>query len=156
MWINQKPKLNEVLQYKNQKVIQVFLRTNPMEESEANLIFEDLLRWLWLCRTHQIKQNHWLQKKSNGLTLYTPMNIIDEMWHSFIICTKDYQEFCHQYLGAFIHHSPNVNESVNAQKKEESREDPELKQMLHLVLIHFGKETMQRWFVDYPEKYASV
>ena len=127
-----------------------------MDESEANFIFEDLLRWLWLCRTHQIKQNNWLQKKSVSLTLYTPMNIIDEMWHSFIICTQDYQDFCHQYLGAFIHHSPNVNELDPALPKASFNEDPELKHMLHLVLTHFGKETMQRWFVDYREKYASV
>jgi hypothetical protein len=31
---------------------------------------------------------------------------IDRMWHSFLLFTKDYNAFCEQYLGRFIHHEP--------------------------------------------------
>lgn len=31
---------------------------------------------------------------------------IDEMWHTFLLFTKDYKAFCEEYLGRFIHHEP--------------------------------------------------
>lgn len=34
---------------------------------------------------------------------------IDELWHTFLVFTKPYQEFCHSVAGRFIHHFPNEN-----------------------------------------------
>jgi len=31
---------------------------------------------------------------------------VDAMWHSFLLYTKDYREFCQEYLGRFIEHEP--------------------------------------------------
>lgn len=33
---------------------------------------------------------------------------IDEIWHTFILFTKEYQEFCNLLVGEYIHHEPNV------------------------------------------------
>jgi hypothetical protein len=33
---------------------------------------------------------------------------IDEIWHTFILFTKEYQEFCNMLVGEYIHHEPNV------------------------------------------------
>ncbi|MGI0036892.1 MAG: glycine-rich domain-containing protein [Nitrososphaera sp.] len=33
---------------------------------------------------------------------------IDEIWHTFILFTKEYQEFCKMLVGEYIHHEPNV------------------------------------------------
>jgi len=30
----------------------------------------------------------------------------DELWHVFLLATKDYREFCNKYLGKFIEHYP--------------------------------------------------
>jgi hypothetical protein len=32
--------------------------------------------------------------------------VIDGVWHSFLLFTKDYRAFCEQYLGRFINHEP--------------------------------------------------
>lgn len=31
---------------------------------------------------------------------------IDRMWHTFLLFTKDYKNFCEEYLGMFINHEP--------------------------------------------------
>jgi len=31
---------------------------------------------------------------------------IDAMWHTFLLFTKDYRQFCDAYLGRFIEHEP--------------------------------------------------
>ena len=42
----------------------------------------------------------------------TPMlsNKVDTLWHQFILCTKDYLNFCFKYFGKFIHHTPNLDD----------------------------------------------
>lgn len=35
-------------------------------------------------------------------------NEIDEIWHTFILFTKEYEEFCRTLVGEYIHHVPNV------------------------------------------------
>jgi len=44
---------------------------------------------------------------------------IDEVWHSFILFTFEYQHFCKQVFGKFIHHAPQKNrESLPLQTTE--------------------------------------
>jgi len=31
---------------------------------------------------------------------------VDEFWHSFILFTRQYQNWCTKHFGAFIHHNP--------------------------------------------------
>src|SRR4026207_1044491 len=34
---------------------------------------------------------------------------VDEVWHTFILFTREYAEFCHRICGAMIHHRPNTS-----------------------------------------------
>ena len=34
---------------------------------------------------------------------------VDEIWHNFILFTREYAEFCHQVCGQMIHHRPNTS-----------------------------------------------
>jgi hypothetical protein len=34
---------------------------------------------------------------------------VDNYWHTFLLFTKEYAEFCNQIAGFFIHHVPTVN-----------------------------------------------
>lgn len=36
----------------------------------------------------------------------TPSLVIDNIWHEFILFTREYQAFCNEHFGRFIHHSP--------------------------------------------------
>ena len=37
--------------------------------------------------------------------------VIDELWHTLIIFTDKYEAFCKKFIGRFLHHSPNTDES---------------------------------------------
>lgn len=36
----------------------------------------------------------------------SPSPLVDIGWHTFILCTKDYAEFCERVAGRFLHHVP--------------------------------------------------
>jgi len=38
--------------------------------------------------------------------------IVDEVWHTFILFTKEYADFCNQVMGKYIHHEPNTDALV--------------------------------------------
>lgn len=35
--------------------------------------------------------------------------LIDDVWHQFILFTKEYHSFCHRFFGGYIHHVPNTS-----------------------------------------------
>lgn len=37
-----------------------------------------------------------------------PSQIVDELWHEFILYTREYERFCRQAFGGFLHHRPAV------------------------------------------------
>ena len=37
-----------------------------------------------------------------------PSQIADDLWHEFILYTRDYEEFCKKAFGGFLHHTPAV------------------------------------------------
>ena len=82
-----------VLAYRNRKVIEVFRRDHPELAEKADNIFTEMLKFLFTCM-------------NSTIPLKIPSPIVDKMWHTFIICTKEYHEFCQQFFGTFINHMP--------------------------------------------------
>src|SRR5437870_4406630 len=39
---------------------------------------------------------------------------VDEFWHTFILFTRDYQRFCEEVAGTFLHHDPGVGQSAES------------------------------------------
>ena len=37
-----------------------------------------------------------------------PSQVADDLWHEFILFTRDYDEFCKKAFGGFLHHTPAV------------------------------------------------
>ena len=37
-----------------------------------------------------------------------PSKAVDTLWHEFILCTRDYEDFCQRAFGHFLHHQPAV------------------------------------------------
>jgi len=57
--------------------------------------FEELMKFLVLCAA---------TNKHYGMR-----GPIDECWHTFVVFTKLYYEFCEKLRGSLIHHYPNTN-----------------------------------------------
>lgn len=44
---------------------------------------------------------------------HSPSELVDIGWHTFILYTREYADFCQQLAGRFIHHSPSDEEGVS-------------------------------------------
>jgi hypothetical protein len=86
--------LEEILGYKNSRVIERYEDELNLSGEEAETLFRDVLLFLYVCGTTDRKSE------------ITPTKAIDEGWHEFIMFTKDYGIFCKEYFGIFIHHNP--------------------------------------------------
>lgn len=46
--------------------------------------------------------------KSGKKFVSMPSQVADDLWHEFILYTKNYQQFCRRAFGRFLHHTPAV------------------------------------------------
>jgi hypothetical protein len=46
--------------------------------------------------------------KSGRVTVAMPSLVVDELWHEFILYTRNYEAFCQRAFGRFLHHTPAV------------------------------------------------
>jgi hypothetical protein len=90
-------KLSELKLYKNSKVLDYFIQKNPeFSLDSAKQLFEDLLAWMWLSVQRK--------KEAKKTLLFGPLLTLDELWHLFILHTRDYIDFCMHYFGEYFHH----------------------------------------------------
>ena len=47
-----------------------------------------------------------LVASSNGSASYSPSEKVDIGWHTFLMYTREYAEFCQEIAGRMIHHAP--------------------------------------------------
>ncbi|MBV7314958.1 hypothetical protein [Shewanella sp. NIFS-20-20] len=151
------PNIEQVLTYQNQNVIDRFIKLYNVEQTEAEQLFDDVKRWLWLAsKTDSLGIN-------KPLVIDSALVVIDEMWHNFMLFTREYCAFCNEYFGKYLHHAPFAQ--VNARQQQKIATDgSDNKQALiakkrwqyELVFDHLGKDTFIRWFQRYPQQYTSL
>ena len=44
--------------------------------------------------------------------LNMPIKNVDAVWHTFILFTEEYADFCDRYLGKFLHHKPTTSRTI--------------------------------------------
>jgi hypothetical protein len=78
-------------------VLARYRREQGFSEAIANDHRRELMRFLALSAT-----------ALNHGRFYGMMGAIDELWHTFVIFTREYAEFCDKVAGRFLHHVPEV------------------------------------------------
>ena len=86
--------LDEVLEYKHEGLVERLENDLKISREEADLLFLDLKKFLFLCGSQRKNAPH------------VPPAEIDEAWHTFLLFSRDYRDFCLKYFGVFIHHRP--------------------------------------------------
>lgn len=144
--------LSVLLQYRNKDVIDSFCASLDIAEAEAELIFVELLKFFWISET---------SKEHSVRTIDTPILILDEMWHTFVLFTREYAGFCDRYFGRFIHHVP-TTETQKLLERERSKDHgrraqvmDEKRERYNLIYDLLGKETFQLWYFKFPDLYSS-
>jgi hypothetical protein len=138
-------KLAKILAYQNDEVLARFCKTWGVSRLEARRIFGDLMRYLWLTNDEPL----------------TPVPIVDEMWHAFLMYTHEYHEFCERFFGRLVHHVPTRLADQRAWKqlfrrsptRARARVARDLEREVAFVLAHLGEQVMLRWYVSYAERY---
>ncbi len=145
------------------EVIHRFVDDFGVDFAEVEEIFLETKRWLWLCafRRFEFEQGKGAFSQS---PLASEALVIDLMWHTFLLFTKDYSDFCQRHFGFFIHHYPMSREQKRLATEEQER-DPSafrIKRMSELRPVYeyihdvLGRETLIRWIDEFPKKYASL
>ena len=91
-----------ILNYSNDKVIAIHCARTGVPADLARVRFDNLIDYL--CGAGKADSQ------------VPPSKDVDEVWHDFLLCSRDYREFCTTHLGVFIDHVPLVGETTNAVK----------------------------------------
>lgn len=141
--------LENMLLYSNDDIISRFRDMYNVDEAEAEDLFKETRKFLFIC---QLK----------GIFIPDDLLILDEMWHNFILFTKEYHSFCDKHFGRYFHHLP-ASKKEKEDHKIKNKANPDatmeeyLQKMEHLMSIaydHLGEETVIKWFTEYPIKYS--
>jgi hypothetical protein len=142
------PDLQDLLNYTHPCSLKVYQRNYPDNKLNAEQALTELLKYLWLAHKHtiDIQNNPSDESLKFRCVMLQSMLEIDQMWHEFILHTKDYTEFCQHYFGAYVHHQPDVFENLPVSL---SVATTETEKILPYVYDHLGEQTLRVWFADY-------
>ena len=97
---------SKISSYDFGNVLKKYIRDHEESKESADEVLLELKRWLTLCAMYPTKQ-------------YVTGSKVDDMWHTFILFTREYIHFCQEITGSYIHHCPEIW-SDNEKSKEES------------------------------------
>ncbi|OGT42353.1 MAG: hypothetical protein A3F13_07160 [Gammaproteobacteria bacterium RIFCSPHIGHO2_12_FULL_40_19] len=142
-------KLQRLLNYKNNKVISQYRNEYPDSTMSADEAFAELMKYIWLCRKHVLEKKQFPTNDTLkfNCVIHVEMEEIDNMWHTFLLFTRDYQSFCNDYLnGIFFHHDPLPVKQGKVSKKTYENE---LNNYLSYIYENLGEATLVKWFKEY-------
>lgn len=89
--------IDTAMNFDIKKVMARYIRDNGLTEEVACEHEIEIKRYLAMCAI-------------NPKAHYGMRGPIDELWHTFVIFTRDYARFCEEVAGRFIHHIPETGE----------------------------------------------
>lgn len=149
--------LENALDFENENiVVEGFMNRYDVSEQEAYAIFHETKKWLWLAAKAS-------DEEKMTLSIDKPLLIIDEMWHNFILHTKQYHKYCMDKFKKFIHHEPTPNtEKEQYQNRMATNPTLEIKkwkekyqEQLSYIYDNLGPETVVKWYEEIPTKYST-
>jgi hypothetical protein len=153
--------LDEVLSYRHDGVIERFIAEQGTTRAEAELLFMDVKRWLWLCHENVRERFLGIPGVPPQMTVFATQNDMDMMWHTFILFTWDYTQFCRTYFGRFIHHFPTLDEERRLRAAERSlpggreAQDAAYLKAAGYAYDKLGADVARRWYIRRQEPAAA-
>ena len=144
--------MEKVMSYHHEETVQRFISNYDVTYEESFEIFQETKKFLALMARYP--KEHVFAVES--------IYVLDEMWHTFLMFTKDYQDFCVEHFGFMIHHEP-----MKKAEKEQTREmlatdkaaaeevlRPNIEKLYSLIYDYHGNETLIKWIRTLGEKYT--
>ena len=156
--------LKRLLAYKNSDVVLYFSQTYGISKAQSELIFNDMLRFLWVSEKYNRISKSKLKnsEKLHYIYMLDYYIVIDEIWHLFILHCDHYSDFCKKYFGTFIKHKVNIipkslkkNNDLKLYSKDKIS-DEAIQSQMSFIYDELGPDVVSRWFSVYPKKYSHV
>jgi hypothetical protein len=77
---------------------------NLMDEEEISLCIDEFKKYIGLVILRRYEKNTYHSHSS--LPVAMTSEIIDDVWHNFILFTRQYHEFSARLFGEYLHHTP--------------------------------------------------
>lgn len=135
-----------VLAHDNAAVRRKFRSLYSLSEEESRAVFSEMLKWLWLCCSKEHARDE-VVRTMRQFVIHESMVILDEMWHVFILHTREYEAFCMEHFGRFIHHSPGTPGFSPFSEQD-------VRLQLGYIAEVLGEDTLRTWYVDYAVQYS--
>ena len=129
-----------ILNYQMPYVIERCKRDYGYDDQDMAIIEREFKRYLVLVANKK--------KKGEGTGMFSKH--VDNLWHSFILFTREYTEFGHKYAGRYMHHAPEVDiENRTPEQQAQSRKD--FQAFIKNYEETFKEEIHSIWFLDMCE-----
>lgn len=90
--------IEQAMAYPIPEILKRYQKDYGVSEETAKLHERELKRYLILC----------VENLPIAVPMFSPE--VDDLWHTFLLFTKDYEKYCKEILGEFIHHVPKTHE----------------------------------------------
>ena len=101
--LNKETRIKLALSFENPDIVTKFCEEHSIDEITGNQYFQEVKKFLYLC--------------ANTTDRLAPSADLDKVWHTFILFTKEYRQYCQQFLGKFIDHVPEVKKDTSVAKE---------------------------------------
>jgi hypothetical protein len=137
---DKKPIIEQIMNYPMAHVIKRCQKDYGYTAEDMKILERELKRYLVL--------SIFFKEGEPGNGMYS--KDVDNLWHSFILFTKDYSSFCKKYIGRFIHHFPNTKtgRAYPGELKEVSKD---FQAFIKNYQEIFEEEAHPIWFLDMCE-----
>ncbi|MGX9522951.1 glycine-rich domain-containing protein [Vibrio mediterranei] len=146
--------LATILNYRNDDVISKFCKEWDVSKEDAEEIFNETLKFMYLaskCQTECI-----------NIEVHEHIQVIDEMWHTFILFTDSYHKFCQDNLGGFLHHFPFTKNMLKEEMKHVAKLNSDFltekrnlfNQQISKINELLGENTTIKWYAEFATKYS--
>lgn len=69
-----------------------------LDSDQLDQVFQGLRQFFLVCLAAKVV--------NGGVTVGMPSKVVDELWHHFILMSREYSAFCEQAFGKYLHHTP--------------------------------------------------
>jgi hypothetical protein len=132
--------LVDVLAYRHPGVMRRYAKEHDASLAEAEELFREMLKWLYLAYRSTTDA-----EGSAGCAMTAEIAKIDHMWHSFLLFTHDYADFCLRYFGFFLHHIPQ-DDAEDERSLDADLVRRQLEWQFGLIYDVLGEQTLLAWY----------
>ena len=128
--------VQKIMNYKMPYIIKRCQKNHDYTDDDMKILEQELKRYLSLPLTRN--------KGEPSSGMYS--RDVDNLWHTFILFTKEYSDFCQKHYGRYLHHVPRIENT----KTEETKVN-RFQVFLDRYESLFG-DVHPIWFLDACEK----